>query len=209
MQPREIKHYDLSRVTPMVTAQIDFTRRDDQRWAGIIELSPHEKLPLESDARNDMFVLSGQLSDDEASYSQDTFLSVAATAHNGNVRRWRAGADGAVLFSYRDRSATVSGNEVLSPAQLDWLPGGADGMQVATLSVTSHRLMLVSWQPSTRMRFHRHPQGEEIFVLKGRLIDEHGSYCAGSWQRLYADAGHAPYAEETSLILLRNGHLQS
>ena len=200
---RDVQHYDLNQATPTASTQINFTQQNDQRWAGIIELSAHANLQLDRDARNDIYLLSGQLTDDESTYGHDIFLSTGAS----DLPRWRAGFNGAVLFAYRDRLSTISGHQILPPADLDWVQGGVNGMRVAVLSETHHQLMLVSWQPGTRMRFHRHPQGEEIFVLRGRLIDEHGSYSAGSWQRLHVDAGHAPYVEEETLILLRNGHL--
>ncbi|MES2047233.1 MAG: cupin domain-containing protein [Pseudomonadota bacterium] len=209
MSPRIVRHYDLSEAAPTRNAQIDFTRHDDQRWAGILELPANAALPLNTDARHDMYLLSGQVSVGENNFSQGTFLSTGIAGLHNDLPSWRAGVNGAVLFAYRDQLATKSGKQVLSPAQLNWQLGGADGMHVATLSETQHRLMLVSWQPGTRMRFHRHPQGEEIFVLKGQLRDERGIYPTGSWQRLYADAGHAPYAKEETLILLRNGHLRS
>ena len=81
-------------------------------------------------------------------------------------------------------------------------------MQVASLIGPDHELMLVVWSRGTHMRFHRHPQGEEIFVLQGELRDQHGCYPAGTWQRLHPGTGHAPYSETDTLILLRNGHLR-
>jgi anti-sigma factor ChrR (cupin superfamily) len=62
--------------------------------------------------------------------------------------------------------------------------------------------------PGTRAHMHHHPRGEEIDVLEGELQDQRGRYPAGSWQRLHADPGHAPFADVDTLILLRNGHLR-
>jgi anti-sigma factor ChrR (cupin superfamily) len=59
------------------------------------------------------------------------------------------------------------------------------------------------------MRFHQHPRGEEIFVLKGTLCDKYGRYAAATWQRFPPGTGHAPFAETETLIHLRNGYLQA
>lgn len=176
---------------------------DDLRWAGVISLPPHATLRMFSRTRNDLYVLDGGLIDNGTERESGTFLG------RGDAVPVQAGPRGASLFVYSDRLATASGTETVAPDQREWVQGSVKGMQVAPLSQTHHRLLLVSWLPGTRVGFHVHPRGEEIFVLKGELCDQRGRYRAGSWQRFHPGSGHAPYAEVETTILLRNGHLQT
>ena len=175
---------------------------DDWHWAGVISMPPHAALRMVGKPRNELYVLDGSLIENGTERASGTFLG------RGDVVPLQAGPRGATLFVYRDRLAKTSGNETVAPGERQWVQGSVKGMQVASLSATDHRLMLVSWLPGTRVGFHLHPRGEEILVLKGELCDQQGRYPAGSWLRFHPGSGHAPYAEVETTILLRNGHLQ-
>ena len=58
-------------------------------------------------------------------------------------------------------------------------------------------------------QFHQHVHvgGEEIYVMKGTLIDEQGSYPAGSWIRSPHLSRHKPWVEEDTLLWVKVGHL--
>ena len=55
---------------------------------------------------------------------------------------------------------------------------------------------------------HPHPGGEEIYVMKGVLRDEHGTYPAGTWLRQPPGSSHCPYALEDALLWVKSGHLE-
>ncbi len=172
-------------------------------FAGVCALAPNDALQLADRARQDIYVLSGALIEGGRTHSTGSFLG------RGHAVTLRAGPSGAVVFMYRDHVARTSGHETLHPDELVWHEGAVAGMTVAPLSKTHHRLALVLWQPGTRAQAHRHPHGEEIFVLRGELRDDQGVYPPGSWLRFAPGSGHAPYAEQSTLILLRNGHLST
>ena len=198
----ETKSIDLARPVNQAGEVIGFTDAGDIHWAGIVDLPAHKHLPLDLSSCNDLYILQGELIENESLiYAIGTFLrrNMGATLISG--------PQGARLFKYRDSSAPPSDHATVTPSQLNWCEGGAVGMKVASLINANHRLMLVSWIQGTRMHLHDHPRGEEIFVLTGELQDQHGRYPAGTWQRLYPDTGHSPYSETHTLILLRNGHL--
>ena len=199
----ETKSFDLALPVVLTGAVVSFTVANDARSSGMVDLPPWKQLPFDPGARNDLYILEGELIDNAGpAYASGTFIRASA---NGT---FTAGAGGARLFAYRDRSAPSADYAVVKPGQLDWHRGGTPGMKVASLAGGGHSLMLVSWLCGTRMRFHLHPEGEEIFVLKGELQDQGGHYPAGTWQRFHPGTGHAPYAETYTLILLRNGHLR-
>lgn len=198
----ETKTVELEKGVIHAEEVIDFTDVNDSRWAGIITLPAFRRLPLDPATRNDFYILQGDLIENLClTHTTGTFLS------RGINTSLSAGPQGAKLFRYLDRSDICNDHTTVTPDQLNWYKGGAFGMQVAPLSDKTHELMLVSWIRGTQMPFHRHSRGEEIFVLTGELQDQRGRYPAGTWQRLHPTAGHAPFVETETLILLRNGHL--
>ena len=63
------------------------------------------------------------------------------------------------------------------------------------------------WPAGERFKPHRHYGGEEIFVLSGEFIDEHGRYPKGTWLRSPHLSEHFPYVEQETIIFVKTGHL--
>lgn len=66
---------------------------------------------------------------------------------------------------------------------------------------------LVKWPKGERFIPHKHWGGEEIFVLSGTFMDEHGNYPKGTWIRSPHLSEHFPYVEEETIIYVKTGHL--
>ena len=62
---------------------------------------------------------------------------------------------------------------------------------------------LVEYLPEARFPEHRHPNGEEIYVLEGTFSDETGDYPAGSYLRSPAGSRHSPFSEPGCLIFVK------
>lgn len=89
-----------------------------------------------------------------------------------------------------------------------WQPGLVDGLSVMPLYERgAEHVALVKWQPGTVFSEHRHPAGEEIFVLDGVFEDEKGRYPQGTWLRNPAGSFHTPFSTEGGLIYVKTGHL--
>ena len=71
----------------------------------------------------------------------------------------------------------------------------------------SENTALVLWPQNERFIEHSHWGGEEIFVLKGTFIDEHGRYSVGTWLRNPHLSKHYPYVEDETIILVKTGHM--
>lgn len=89
-----------------------------------------------------------------------------------------------------------------------WQPGQG-GLRVLPLSAFgTEGTALVHWPAGERFVPHQHMGGEEILVLSGTFLDEHGEYPAGTWIRSPHMSRHHPYVEEETVILVKTGHLR-
>jgi len=82
---------------------------------------------------------------------------------------------------------------------------------IAMLPLHAHgreRVRLARYAPGAKYPHHDHPDGEEILVLDGMLIDEHGTYGPGSWHRSPPGSEHAPWSKDGCLLYVKSGHLR-
>ena len=88
-----------------------------------------------------------------------------------------------------------------------WLPGIGNLEVMPLHSYKGESTALVHWPAGEKFQHHVHAGGEEIYVLKGEFIDEHGRYGAGTWIRSPHMSHHTPYVEQDTIILVKVGHL--
>lgn len=88
-----------------------------------------------------------------------------------------------------------------------WRPGHS-GLQVMPLHHwKDEQVALVQWPAGSQFPTHRHQGGEEIYVIRGELIDEHGRYPAGTWLRNPPNSQHQRHVETDTLVWIKVGHL--
>ena len=95
----------------------------------------------------------------------------------------------------------------IDTASTPWLPGQGRLQVMPLHSYEAEQVALVKWPAGERFVLHRHWGGEEILVLSGEFIDEHGRYPAGSWLRSPHLSAHCPYTEVETVIWVKTGHL--
>jgi anti-sigma factor ChrR (cupin superfamily) len=88
-----------------------------------------------------------------------------------------------------------------------WLPGLGNLRVMPLHTFGGESVALVHWPAGEQFQPHTHASGEEIFVLRGEFIDEHGRYPAGTWIRSPHMSKHNPYVEVDTLIWVKVGHL--
>jgi len=88
-----------------------------------------------------------------------------------------------------------------------WSRGMGNLMVLPLHSYKGESTALVKWPKGERFQPHQHFGGEEIYVISGEFIDEHGYYPQGSWIRSPHMSSHHPYVEQETLILVKTGHL--
>ena len=151
----------------------------------------------------EILVLEGVFSDEHGDYAQGTYIRNPAGSSHSPFSK-----DGCVIlvklnqFLEHDTQAVT-----IDTLKTPWLPG-IGGLQVMPLHNFEHQhTALVKWPAGEKFQPHQHFGGEEIFVLTGEFIDEHGRYPKGTWIRSPHGSQHHPYVEEETIILVKTGHL--
>jgi len=156
-------------------------------------------------AGEEIYVMEGVFSDENGDYPAGSYLrNPPGSKHTPFTR------SGCTLFVKLNQFQADDLNSVaIKPADQHWQPG-IGGLEVRLLhSHLGENTALVKWPENERFQPHNHWGGEEIVVLSGTFIDEHGRYPAGSWLRSPHMSQHFPYVEEQTTILVKTGHLQA
>ncbi|KXI26866.1 cupin domain-containing protein [Paraglaciecola hydrolytica] len=62
---------------------------------------------------------------------------------------------------------------------------------------------IVRYAAGSEFPTHKHPYGEEIFVLEGVFSDENGDYPAGTYLRNPAGSSHAPFSKQGCTLFVK------
>lgn len=91
--------------------------------------------------------------------------------------------------------------------QASWQPVIGE-MEILPLhSFKQENVALLRWNGTDAYHSHGHFGGEELLVLEGTLIDEHGEYPKGTWTRSPHASQHVPYVTEPTTLWFKTGHL--
>lgn len=174
------------------------------RATSIVEFMPGASFPPHTHYNGEeIFVLEGVFSDEFGDYPAGTyFRNPPGSKHSPSS------AEGCTLFVKLEHFAEGDNEKVvINTNQQTWMPG-IGGLEVMGLhDYMGEHTALVHWPAGERFQPHQHWGGEEILVLKGEFIDEHGRYPEGTWIRSPHLSLHDPYVEEETLILVKTGHL--
>ncbi len=151
----------------------------------------------------EILVLEGIFSDETGDYPAGTYFR-----NPEGFRHAPFSEQGCVIlvklhqFQHDDREHVV-----INTKQTPWLPGQGKLEVMPLHSHQAEQVALVKWPAGERFLPHTHVGGEEIYVISGEFIDEHGRYPAGSWLRSPHLSQHHPYVEEETVIWVKVGHL--
>jgi anti-sigma factor ChrR (cupin superfamily) len=152
------------------------------------------------------FVLEGEFGDEHGRYPPGTYVrNPIGSAHTPHV-----GEQGCVIFVKLQQFEKEDQRQcVIDTRDARWSPGLVAGLEVLPLHEHgSENVALVRWAPNTEFQPHWHQGGEEILVLDGEFLDEHGSYPKGSWIRSPHQSQHTPFTgDQGALIYVKVGHL--
>ncbi len=147
----------------------------------------------------EIFVLEGMFSDENGDYPAGTYIrNPPGTSHAPFSKK------GCKIFVKLNQMDLKDKKQVvIDTNKTNWQPGHGN-LEVMPLTENA---ALVKWPKGERFLDHSHRGGEEILVLKGEFIDEHGRYPKGTWIRSPHLSTHFPFVEEETIIFVKTGHL--
>ena len=90
---------------------------------------------------------------------------------------------------------------------LHWEKSPADGVSRIHLEreamESGHTTSFVKFEPNSFFPQHKHPKGEEIYVLDGVFSDENGDYPAGTYLRNPPGSQHKPFTKEGCTLFVK------
>jgi anti-sigma factor ChrR (cupin superfamily) len=96
---------------------------------------------------------------------------------------------------------------VLDTGAIPWMASPEPGVWRRMLeragAESGRATSIVRYEPGAHFHAHRHPMGEEFFVLEGTFSDEHGDYPAGSYVLNPPNSGHAPWARDGCVLFVK------
>ncbi len=153
----------------------------------------------------EILVLDGVFSDEHGDYPKGTYIrNPPGSKHSPFSHK------GCVIFVKLNQFLTEDNSHIcINTTDTAWLPGQGNLQVMPLHSFSGEHTALVKWPANERFQPHIHVGGEEIYVISGEFIDEHGSYPAGTWLRNPHMSKHYPYVKEETVILVKVGHLKA
>jgi len=151
----------------------------------------------------EILVLEGTFSDQTGDYKAGTYFRNPEGFRHGPFSK-----EGCVLLvKLHQFQIGDDAHVVIDTEATPWLPGHG-GLKVMPLHEhAGEHVALVHWPDEEHFQRHPHVGGEEIYVISGEFIDEHGRYPAGTWIRSPHMSVHDPWVERETVLWVKTGHL--
>lgn len=172
---------------------------DSEMETSLIKINPDSTYE-KSDKINsvEIYVLEGTYTNEFGTYKSGTYLKLPAEKES------KIKSDiGCEVFKKINYNQIREEKVIVDTTKMYWSQGHGN-LQVMSLSENA---ALVLWPQGERFIEHSHWGGEEILVLKGTFMDEHGKYKVGTWLRNPHLSKHYPYVEEETIIFVKTGHM--
>ena len=152
----------------------------------------------------EILVLEGTFSDHTGDYQAGTYFR-----NPEGFRHAPFSKEGCVILVKLHQFATGDDTKVvIDTQQAEWQRGQGQLEVLPLHSFKGEHVAMVRWPAGEHFQSHIHVGGEEIYVVSGALIDEHGRYPAGTWIRSPHMSRHNPFVEQETLLWVKTGHLE-
>ena len=169
-----------------------------------VKFEPDSYFPQHSHPNGEeILVLEGVFSDENGNYPEGTYIrNPPGSKHKPFTK------EGCKLFVKLDQfQSGDTKHVVIRPEDQRW-SDGIGNLKVLPLHIfNTESTALVAWPENEVFQPHTHFGGEEIVVISGKFIDEHGEYPEGTWLRSPHMSKHFPRVEEETLIYVKVGFL--
>lgn len=185
-------------------------RGSDPYTTHVVRLAPGARLPDPLGiASREILVFEGACALDDTVLEEGDF----SRREPGYAGTWVT-EDGCTLLvkvgsAKAGKEGAKPGKEIVLVQSLfaDWVPGQGKLKVLPLHDDGPENTALVLWPANERFMPHKHWGGEEILVLRGTFMDEHGQYPKGTWMQSPHLSSHHPFVEKETLIYVKTGHL--
>ncbi len=171
---------------------------DEDKKTSIIELNENSRLSKEETFESvEIFVLDGVYSNEFGDFEKGTYLNLPKEDQSKVILK-----SSCTIFrkaNYRSHYEQV----IIDTNKTEWLQGQGNLKVMPLIESTA----LVFWPKDEVFIPHKHWGGEEIYVLSGVFMDEHGEFEEGTWIRNHHLSVHHPFVKEETIIFVKTGHL--
>lgn len=173
------------------------------RYAPASTFEPHDHALGE-----EFLVLEGIFSDEHGDYPAGTYVRNPPGSHHSP----RTAPGCIILVKLRQMALSESERIVIDTAKAQWSTGDAEGHQrldLYTNRENGERVTIERLDAGTSLPAANCPGGEEIFVVSGRLADEHDEYGSGTWIRNPPGYRHSLESSSGAVFWAKRGHLHA
>ena len=199
--------------TPSPQAGVERRRLDRiggeiARATSLVRYAPDRSFPHHVHELGEEFlVLEGTFSDEHGDYPAGTYVrNPPGSFHSPYTRPGCT-----ILVKLRQMPREEDRRIVLDTEAVPWQPIAVEGRWARQLLYACDRtgeiVTLERIAARTRLGFQEIPGGEEIYLLTGSLIDDHGRYEAGTWIRNPVGFGRNLGSDDGATFWAKRGHL--
>ncbi len=151
----------------------------------------------------EILVLDGTFSDNSGHYKKGSYIRNPPGSEHAPYSK-----KGCILFVKLNQFSPQDNSRIcIDTEKTPWLAGQGNLQVMPLHAFENEHVALVKWPANEHFQPHTHFGGEEIYVISGEFIDEHGRYPAGTWLRNPHMSQHNPFTEQETVILVKVGHL--
>jgi anti-sigma factor ChrR (cupin superfamily) len=179
------------------------------RATSLVRYAPRSAFPPHDHALGEEFlVLEGIFSDEQGDYPAGTYVRNPPGSHHSP----RTASGCIILVKLRQMALTEKQRTVVDTTSAHWQQGDVAGhtrLALYAAGPSEERVTMERLRAGAALPPMDCPGGEEIFVVSGDLIDEHGAYGAGSWIRNPAGYRRSLTSGGGATYWVKRGHLRA
>jgi len=195
---------------------LEYREGDNARFTALLRLSAEaSSADLGCWKKLEILVAGGELMLDELGVPGGHYLRLPELNHAMSLRNapshWTMDAQIYLAFAGGHFPKEDDEPRVIDTRPGDaWLPGPIEGISVMPLHVHgSANAMLLRWTENVSFQPNIDPQGEELLVLQGALVDETGVYPPGTWIRNPKISWQHWSGTQGTVVFYKSGHFHA